>query len=162
MKVAFRSVMIAVVALSMTAPAEAGGESPFRMSGTIALSPTPDPACGGLRNTSEGSLSGIPLGRVRWSVTEECVDSTVEPGIFVAKARFKLQNRGGTVAGNFTVRGGPPGARGVAYAWGPFKITTSTGRYKGTKGRGIYGVEANLVTNTARVELWGTLTSFPR
>lgn len=137
-------------------PAAAADDVPLRLSGSINESPTPDPACGGMRNETEGLLKGT-LGQARWS-SVECIDATAEPGSFVIRdGRFVLKSTRGSLTGTFGGHASGPNASGHIYFSGRFSITKGTQRYEGAKGSGLAIADVNLSAGTAELDLAGTL-----
>jgi hypothetical protein len=119
---------------------------------------TPDLACGGLHENATGALSGQPFGKAKWS-HQECIDLTAEPGVLTIRdAHFQLKNGVGSIAGTGSGHGSLPSSSGHIYAWGRIKITSGTGRYKGAIGSGVFAAVADLMSNTAHLEIWGSFT----
>jgi hypothetical protein len=150
-------ICVILAALATTVPARAATSVPIQMSGTITDSPTPDPACDGLRNVSTGTISGAPFGRSGWS-SVGCIDAAAEPGVLTIRdATFVISAKNGKIYGVYHAHASLPSSSGHIYAWGPFQITKGTGRYAGARGSGIAGSDGNIVAANARLELSGSL-----
>ena len=151
--------LLTAIAISAPVTSSAATDKPLRLSGVVAESPTPDPACRGLRIPETGTLTGPPFGRAIWTAVE-CADFTAEPGgIVIRDGHFLLSARAGTVRGTYTAHASYPSSQLHIYAWGPFTITSGTGAYKGVRGGGLLAADAQPAKNIAQFELAGTIRS---
>ena len=152
-------ILLTGIVLSMPLTSYAATDTPLRLSGVIAESPTPDPACRGLHIPETGTVSGPPFRQAKWTASE-CADFTAEPGgIVIRDGRFVLSARGGTVVGTYNAHASYPSSQLHIYAWGPFTITGGTGAYKGARGGGLLAADAQPSKNIAQLELAGTIRS---
>ncbi len=139
------SIAVAALAIAPFA-ARAATESSFRVDISYVVSPNPDTACDGTRDTASGLVAeSSTTGAGTWTGTE-CADLIANPGsITIHDGTFLIADRSNnTITGTYSGHAGAPDSGLNVYPSGTFTITGGRGLYEGATGGGIFAGTANL------------------